>query len=470
MDHKWTREVLGFIRRKGLLQRGDRVLAACSGGVDSMVMLHYLAAARQRIGIEVGAVHVDHCLRGEESAADGEAVQLLADRFGIPCFRTIVPVPELLEQSGGSVQDVCRTGRYGKFEEVMTAGGYTVLAVAHHAEDQLETVLMQLAKGQRPKGMPISRSIGQGRLIRPLLQLGKADLYRYASEHGVAYREDPSNEKDDYTRNRYRHHVLPALLAEEPAAAGSAVRVSETLQEEEDYLSRMAAEHAAPLIAAADREGVLSVRSEAFRAMHPALQKRVVPLLLKYLYNGETLHAIYNVSLLEQLIRQLCEVHGSASVDLPEGWRLQREYGVSSFVREEEGRRPCRSIPFPEDEWVRWGTCRLRWCRAERTDADELVGLAEWRYFLPAEDGMPSEIRTRKPGDRIRLPGMDSPKKLSRLFIDGKVDPSKRDTLPVIISEQGRIYAIPGVRYGDCFSQECPAGEAYILMMDRTHG
>ncbi len=434
-----------------------------------MVMLHYLAEQRLQLGIEVGAVHVDHCLRGEESAADGAAVQKLADRMGIPCYRTSVPVPELVERSGGNVQDVCRTGRYEKFEEVMAAGEYTVLAVAHHAEDQLETVLMQLGKGQRPKGMPISRSIGKGRLIRPFLQLGKEDLYRYAAVYKVAYREDPSNEKDDYTRNRYRHHVVPELLAEEPAAAASAVRITETLQEEEDYLSGMAREHAAPLIAAAEREGVLSVRSEVFCAMHPALQKRVVPLLLKYLYNGETLPAIYNVFLLEQLTRHLCEVHGNASVDLPKGWRLQRVYGVSTFVREEEERH-FRSVPFPQDEWVRWGTCRLRWCRTGQVNADELGGLDEWRYFRPGEDGMPSEIRTRKPGDRIRLPGMDYPKKLSRLFIDEKVDPADRERLPVIVSEQGGIYAVPGVRYGDCFSQEYPAGDGYILMVDHSHG
>ncbi|WJY26715.1 tRNA lysidine(34) synthetase TilS [Sporosarcina trichiuri] len=466
MEKTQLQKATDFIREKGLLQKGDRVLVACSGGVDSMALLHYLAAMRPVFGFETAAIHVDHCLRGAESAEDGEVVQQLADRLGVRCHRTAVPVPELMETSGGNVQDVCRRGRYAKFKEVMAEGRYAVLAAAHHSEDQLETVLMQITKGQRPKGMPAVRHLGEGRLIRPFLQLGKADLYAYAADHDLAYREDPSNMKDDYTRNRYRHHVLPALLREEPAAAVQSVRMTETLQEEDDLLGGLAEEQTEKLIRH-DEKGRLCIETEMFSAMHPALQKRTVPLLLKYLYNGETIPAIYNASLVNQVVRQLNGVHGSAAVHLPKGWRLERTYGRSIFLRNGPAERGSHPVSFPENQWIRWGAFRLRWCRASEAAADELAAVSEWRYFRPAPEGFPAEIRVRQPGDRIRLKGMDTPKKLSRLFIDEKIGHSQRDELPVIIAEDGSVCAVPFVRYGGRFTSEEPDGEAYILMTDR---
>ena len=104
------------------------------------------------MGIEVAAIHVDHKLRGKESAADGTFVARLCEVYGIPFFGGSVPVPAIIEKDGGNVQAVCREGRYAFFEEIMTKHGYDVLATAHHAEDQLETVLMQVTKGSQPFG------------------------------------------------------------------------------------------------------------------------------------------------------------------------------------------------------------------------------------------------------------------------------------------------------------------------------
>ncbi len=457
------KKVPAFIRQQRLVRNGDRVLVACSGGVDSVVLLHYLSGYCKGLEIEVGAIHVDHCLRGEESATDGKVVQKLCERLAVPFYGTTLPVPDLLKAHGGNLQEVCRTGRYSLFEETMCQKGFTVLAVAHHAEDQLETILMQLAKGNRPQGMPITRPFGAGQLVRPFLTLMKTDLYEYAEQYSLPFREDPSNEKDDYTRNRYRHHIVPVLLNEQPSAAETSVRMAGVLQEEDAFLESLAEEQLKHLLTFTDK-GIPIIHSAEFRSMHPALQKRVVPLLLKYLYDGETIPAIYNSDLLNQLIRQLSADTGSALISLPNRWLLQRDYGISTFVQAEED--PVdRVVPFPQDEWVQWGQMKLRWCKSSAIDTATLDDSTDWRYFQSEDGALPSLIRSRQSGDRIRLSGMEHPKRLSRLLIDEKVKQSVRDKLPVIVSEQGDICAVPGVRYNDSFTKKPSADQAYILLM-----
>ena len=157
---KFERKILDFIQKEALLSAGQRVLVACSGGVDSVALLLFMTCFRERLGIEVAAVHVDHMLRGQESAEDGAFVETICEKLGIPFYSGEVPVPSILEVEGGNVQDICRSGRYSFFNKVMRAEHYEVLATAHHAEDQLETVLMQLSKGSVPLGIPVKRDYG----------------------------------------------------------------------------------------------------------------------------------------------------------------------------------------------------------------------------------------------------------------------------------------------------------------------
>lgn len=457
-------KVSAFIRQEQMVQTGDRVLIACSGGVDSVVLLHFLSEQSAQFGIEVGAIHVDHCLRGEESRIDGQVVEELCKGLGIPFYGTTLPVPDLLESMGGNTQEVCRIGRYRLFEETMREHGFSVIAIAHHAEDQLETVLMQLSKGQMPKGMPAFRPFGEGKLIRPFLPLMKEDLYEYVKLRTLPFREDPSNEKDDYTRNRYRHHILPVLLHEHPAAAENSVRMAAGLQEDEDFLNHQAKEQLHQLIRLSDN-GVPKIHSAKFRSMHVALQKRVIPLLLEYLYNGEILPAFYNADLLNLLIHQLTQDVGSAVIDLPKGWMLQRDYGISTFVQSDREKLVNQAVPFPPDKWVQWGSVKLRWCKASDVDGTTLDNISEWRYFQLENGARPSIVRSRQPGDRIQLSGMDQPKRVSRLLIDEKVKQSMRDSIPVVVSDQGDVCAIPGIRYSASFTKKPSDDQAYILMM-----
>ncbi len=460
----FRQSIFRFIKEWSLIAPGDRVLVACSGGVDSVALLHFMASHRDRMAIEVAAIHVDHMLRGAESAADGTFVEGLCTAYGIPFFGGSVPVQELIEQGGGNIQAVCRDGRYALFTEVMQQQGYNVLVTAHHAEDQLETVLMQVAKGSQPSGMPVKRDMEGGIVIRPLLPVMKADLYSYVEKHTLQYREDPSNESDAYMRNRYRHHIVPFMLDESPAAAKSVVKMAGWLQQDDDLLEGLALEQVERIVELKE-EGHLAIDSSVFSDMHLALQRRVITLLLKYLYDGESIPVEYNSALISQLLHHITSQDGNVSIDLPRGIRFMRSYGKLTFVRGSHLEELVSEKVFPQGIWTRWGhEVELYWTEMDDAYAELFTGAADIMYFDLPDSDFPLRIKKRENGDRILLPGMSQSKRLSRLFIDEKVGLAERDRLPIITTARGEVCAIPGLRYGVAFSRNKTEQSHYIVL------
>lgn len=459
----FERKVLDFIENENLLRPGQRVLVACSGGVDSVALLLFAATIRERLQIELAGIHVDHMLRGEESAEDGHFVKGICDRLEIPFFGGDVPVPAILDEQGGNVQDICRSGRYAFFSEVMKTERYDVLATAHHAEDQLETVLMQLSKGSIPTGISVKRKMDGGTVIRPFLPAMKEELLAYTKEQGVRFREDPSNESDAYLRNRLRHHVAPILLSENPSAALNVVKMTTGLQEDRALLDNFAKESFDSMVTYTN-DGYPAFELDQFTDMHTALQKRFILLLLKYLYNGESIPVEYNTALLEQLHHHLSARHGNVSIDLPRGYRFVREYGNVTFVKNLESQVDPPQI-LQKGEWVRWGDMLLSWDDAEDCDNDG----CEQQYFDLPDSDLPLRVRGREDGDRILLPGMDKSKRLSRLFIDEKIGAKRRGKLPVITTAHDEICAIPGVRYGVPFNSRKTEQEKYIFKVRKCN-
>lgn len=460
---KFKQTVFRFIKEWSLIAPGDRVLIACSGGVDSVALLHFMASNQDEMEIEVAAIHVDHKLRGKESAADGTFVARLCEVYGIPFFGGSVPVPAIIEKDGGNVQAVCRNGRYAFFEEIMTTYGYGVLATAHHAEDQLETILMQVTKGSQPLGMSVKREVKGGFLIRPFLPAMKADLYSYVEEHELHFREDPSNESDAYLRNRYRHKIVPFILEENPGAAENAVRMSGYLQQDEELLEMLARERFDEITKFTEA-GLPVVDGNAFSCMHQTLQRRIITLLLRYLYNGEFMPVKYNSALISQLLHHLSSQNGNVSIHLPRGYRFIREYGVLTFVRDTPTEEVELQKVLQKGVWTRWGNdFQLYWNEVSTLDRELFKDTDDIMYFDLPHSALPLSIRRREDGDRILLPGMTHPKRLSRLFIDEKVGMTERDRLPVIITAQGEICAVPGVRYGVVFSRRKTDQSKYIV-------
>lgn len=463
--YKMTQKIYEYIERKSLITQGNRVLVACSGGVDSVVLLHFLASNRHALQIEVAAAHVDHMLRGDESAADGLLVRSLCEEFNVPFFAGKVPVQDIVKTSGGNVQEVCREGRYSFFSKVMIEKGYDVLTTGHHAEDQLETILMQVTKGNPPSGIPSKRKIDGGLLVRPFLPVEKSSLYDYVREEKLEFREDPSNVSDAYMRNRFRNLLLPHILDENPRAAEQSVVVGERIREDEAYLKYLSEKELEKIIEFTD-EGFPTIQQDLFTNVPTALQRRVIQLLLDYLYDKKKMAVHYKITMIEQLLHHFQSKDGNVSIDLPLGYRFVRAYDQLLFTKSTQAEIHQSHDVLCQGKVTYWDDDRwLYWSRIEEVEKEWLEKAEDIMYFnLPAKS-LPLTVRQWKQGDRIELKGMAQSKRLSRLFIDEKVKKEDRIRLPIVVTADGIVCAVPGVRYGRQFTRHKRAVDQYILMM-----
>lgn len=456
-------EVHQFIRAHSLFSAGSRILVACSGGVDSMALLHFLKRHEKEFNIQVGAAHVDHMLRGAQSAADGELVKAFCAHQSIPFYGGSVPVPEILAKFGGNVQTICREGRYAFFDEVMQQHKYDALATAHHADDQLETVLMQMTKGTSLLGIPVSRKLQYGQLIRPFLPTDKATLYTYAEQHGIPFHEDPSNGEDTYMRNRFRRHVVPYLVTENAAVIKNIVPVTSRLQEDESLLQQLAKSHVEKHLTFTGK-GYPSMSVVAFCDMPTALQRRAIPLLLSYLYDKENHTIFYKSDLIFQLLEHLHSSEGNVSIDLPEGFQFIRSY--DRFTLEPTPIFQEKRIELPQGEKVYWDEQQwFYWEVLEKVEENTFSQAKEVAFFDLPKASLPLSVRYRQEGDRILLPGMEKAKRLSRLFIDEKVTRNLRNRLPVLVTKDEEVSAIPELRYGSKFTKQQTSESKYIFVV-----
>ncbi|HSP21571.1 MAG TPA: tRNA lysidine(34) synthetase TilS [Planococcus sp. (in: firmicutes)] len=456
----YEKKMVEYIRKHHLLTLGDRVLIGCSGGIDSLVLVHFLKMNERTFGITVSAVHVDHMLRGEESRRDRNFTEETCRHWKVPCFSRGIPIPDILETAGGNKQQVCRDERYAYFNEVMAAEGAQKFATAHHADDQLETVLMAGMRGSLQSGlfgMPLRRPFGEGELIRPQFAVTKDEIVDYALCHGIVHREDPSNAEPIYTRNRVREAIVPLLKKEEPSVSSHFVELAETMQEDQRFLEGLAHEEVLGMVQWTD--GRLCLSAESFRSGALALQKRMVLILLNYLYNGQ------QVSITKQLAEQVQNaMQGSAGtvfLHLPHDYMMTRQYDAVFFSRQPLNPATATGAMPITGDWSE-SVKGFRYKRVPLLQVEKEENAVIWYFTASVHDRL--IIRSRKPGDRINLAGMQQPKKVARLMIDEKVPVCERENWPVIATEKDDVLLIPGLRPSSLVSREPRAGDDWVLI------
>ena len=388
-------KLLEFIRRYGLISPGDRVICAVSGGADSVALLFAMYLLRERLDITLEAAHFNHRLRGEESDADEAFVKELCGRYEIPLHPgsgRILPGKKGLEAAA-------REARYAFLRSLPGK-----IATAHTADDNAETVLLHLVRGTGLKGLggifPMN-----GNVIRPMLTVTRREVEAFLSEYALPHREDSTNATDLFLRNRIRRNVMPLLLQENPSLAENLSDMALGLREDEDYLFRMAGE-TLPGVA-------------ALREMHPALRARALERFLKE--NGVSEPEKRHIALLEQLV---FSDKPSARADLPGGITVARRYDTLVVLGEAQ----------PLSERVLEGSLELPelGLRVVCAEADTIVNTPDTFTVVPEGRIV---VRSRLPGDRIRLSG--GTKSLKKLFIDRKIPASERLRIPIIADDAG---------------------------------
>ena len=413
-------KLLTFVRQQNMIQPGDAVTCAISGGADSVALLFALYLLKDKLNIQLSAAHFNHHLRGEESQRDENFVRDFCDRYDIPLTvgqGTIVPGKKGLEAAA-------RDARYAFLRSLPGK-----IATAHTADDNAETVLMHMVRGTGLKGLGGIAPVN-GNVIRPLLTCTRQDVEGFCAEWCLTFITDSSNEGDDFLRNRLRHHVMPLLKQENPRLAENTSAMALRLRQDEDCLSQLAE--------------LPEMDVETLRTMHPALRKRALESFLKQ--SGVREPEASHIAQAESLV---FSPKPSAFARFPGGVTIGRNYGLLQVQSRAEALEPME-LPVPGS--ILWGDYRI-------TAAEAGEGITLY------PDG-PITVRSRLTGDSIRLSG--GTKTLKKLFIDRKIPASERDRIPVLADRRG-ILAVHGFGiHSDTAEGKLPAARILIEKITNT--
>ena len=390
--------LLSMIRRYEMLQPGDTVTCAVSGGADSVALLFGLYLLREKLQIHLRAAHFNHHLRGEESQRDEQFVRDFCAGYSIPL--TVGEGNVVAGEKG--LEAAARDARYGFLE---TLPGK--IATAHTADDNSETVLMHLVRGTGLKGLGGIAPV-RGKLIRPLLLANRRQVMDFIREYSLPYVEDSSNSTDQFLRNRLRHNVMPLLKAENPKLAENLSAMALRLREDEAALTENW-----------DFSQGLSV--DAVKAAPAAKQSRMLSAFLESC--GVREPAAGHIELALSLVHS---ENPSARAYFPGGITVSRQYDRLTAVQEAQPLEPivlrCPGVTeIPQLGLV--VTC----CTAESISNNE-------NTFTVHPEGL-LILRSRCSGDEIRLAG--GTKSLKKLFIDRKIPANQRPNIPVLADDAG---------------------------------
>ncbi len=439
------------------------IVVGVSGGPDSVCLLHILKSLCGPAGpyprITAHVAHFDHGLRGDAGHADAAFVAALAAQWGMPCTLGQEDVAAMARASHRSIEDAARQARYAFLRRVAAQVGAERIAVAHHADDQVETLVMHWLRGSGLAGLAGMQPL-QGDIIRPLLRVGRAEILRYCEQQQLAYREDASNQDRRFLRNRIRHDLLPLLEQYNPNLRETLLRSASVIAEEEAYIQAQV-NACWPAVIVSETEYGLEGDIPAYRRLPLALRRQVF-LRAGLRASGGAAHL--ELRHLEAIDALLLGSAGSGTLHLPGGLRLRRVYErftlghvpESKPMSSPAGNQQAAFLPAP-------GEARLpgsRWLvRAHVLDRQtspppgyEPGGSGtRWGYMDldAARAYQPLHVRTRRPGDRFRGLGMQTAKKLQDVLIDAKVPRAERDALPLVCGADDSILWVAGFRVAD---------------------
>lgn len=395
-----------------------KIGVAVSGGVDSMVMLNLLKDA----GANIVVINIEHGIRGAVSKRDSKFVRNYCKRHEIECLAYNVNSPEYAVEKSISVELAARTLRYGIFDSLLEDGTVDCIALAHHLNDQVETVLMRIFRGTGIKG---ARGIVDRKgYVHPMLGFTKAEIREYATMHRIPYKEDATNFDSEYTRNYIRHEIIPHVKTRFPGFEHAVVKFAKSCEELEDY---MMGEIEEPLYKDGGATLPLSVLE-----LHPALAKKTLAETLRGLGCEKDIESSHLESLLS-----LKDSPNNARINLPYGFDAYRVYDELHVVKREESSYyecefdPRRSYVFGGFSYSFEATDTIK--KGLTFDLDK----------VPAG----AVVRTRKEGDRFKRYGGGT-KSLSDYLTDKKIPLYLRDKL-LLIAKEGVVFAILGVEISE---------------------
>lgn len=414
------KKFLEAIERFSLLEGVKSVTVALSGGADSMALLYLFYELKERLNIKLYAAHFNHKIRGEEAEKDEAFVKEQCEKLGIPIFIGSADVPRFARDNKLSLELAARKLRY----EFLNSVAKGVIATAHTASDNLETMLFNLARGTAAKGLsgiPVKRD----NIIRPIILCTREDVELYCEQNNIPFVTDSTNLSDEYSRNKLRLKAVPVLKELNTSAEGNALNAALSIGEDNDFIDGVAKKELNQRL----KNKKLDVRG--LNMLHPALQKRIIKFFLAAIgvVNLDNLHLL---SVLDIALK---------------GGKTQISGDISIISHKHILELEATDIPVFDVEII-----KEKFDFSENTqkihnlllktviDCDKIVGELN--------------IRSRMSGDSIRLFGRNCTKTIKKLFTERQVPLNERDYIPVIADDEGVVWV-----YGLGVSERCAADE-----------
>lgn len=416
-----------FLMNEVGIQYGDSIIVGVSGGPDSMALLHLMSSIKKKLDIEVICAHVNHNVR-KESSDEKKFVEQFCQAHNI-VFESM----KIEDYGDDNFHNEARSKRYHYFGKIVKKYNAKYLLTAHHGDDLIETILMRIVRGSTLRGYSgFSKivKIDDYTVLRPLINVTKEEIFEYNQINNITFVQDASNQKDVYTRNRFRKYIVPEIKKEDPNVHHKFYKFSTTLLEYNDYIDKQV-EKEIPRIFP---QNVLKI--EEYLKEEKVIQMKIIYYILEHIYQDDLmLITDSHADLLHQLI---ISKKPNAFVYLPNNLKAIKSYDTLTFVSEEISAEEyeievINYLNLPNGKNIEVvESCDDNSNNVCRLNSSDLK--------------MPLRVRTRMDGDRIHVKGMLGSKKVNDIFIDSKISTQERNIWPIVVDSNNTIVWLPGLK------------------------
>jgi len=419
------KEVFEFLNNEIEL-KDQTVVAAISGGPDSMALLQILIEIRKNINLNIVCAHVNHKLRKES-----EQEKVMVENF---CIKNniIFEYMEINKYGTGNFHDQARQIRYDFFNQTVMKYNAKYLFTAHHGDDLIETILMRISRGSTLggySGFNKLNKVNNYYIVKPLIYVTKQQLLEYVEQNNIEYAIDKSNEKDVYTRNRYRKNILPFLKEENINIHKKYLQFSEELQKNEEFIK----EELNKILPVVLSNNKLNV--EKFKILNIVLKERIIEKMLQYVYSNNI--SLINNKHIKDILKLIDSNKPNISICLPTNKKAIKSYGYFE-IKDEEINHEEYNYEFNneitiDDYYI--------------TIVDDCTDKSNYIIRLNSEElTLPLYIRNIRRSDKMEVKGLNGSKKIKDIFINNKIPAEERKRFPILVDSNNKILWLPGAK------------------------
>lgn len=426
------------VEKHALFKPGDTLVVGFSGGADSTALL-YLLTSLKDYSLKLIAAHLNHGLRGIDSDNDEEFCRLTSEKLGIQFITKKLNISTIAKKNHINLEDAGRQERISFFDEILRLNSATAVALAHHADDQTETVLMRLLRGSGMTGLSGICYKNEKGYVRPLLDIPSTDLKNWLSQKKISWCEDATNNDIKYLRNRIRHQLIPLLKSYNPSICQTINKTSDLMKTDDDFLQEETF-RLFTLLCKISKNSIY-FDSRKLLKLHPSIQRRLIRMVYQKL-NG-SLNSFDTEHCLK--IIELCKISKNGRISLPNGIQVYKSYKEIVFTILDLQRDELTPLNILEPgKYTLSDGSQILICEENTT----CIKFESKRTMSIDGDkaAFPWLVRSYKAGDIFQPSGMNGHKKIKNLFIDLKIPLQIRKTIPLFIADK-EIFWVGGIRH-----------------------